>query len=177
MNYRTGSGGLTSGGYRTSEGSGFWNTLRGYERISTPSVTDRYDYFNWAQRTRTGREAEEEVSRGKRIKNVLQRLSEPKHRPKTSFRVKTKRITETETLKGLKEKLMASTNTGGFTTTNQWLAKTPCTPTTPNVETKVVRKLDLTALGAVNGIRVTKHTRSQSATNRVQFANTARDRY
>ena len=113
-------------------------------------MTEEPDYFEWAQRTRTGRDAQGEVLRAKTIKNVMQRLSQPGHRQKFSFRVKTK--TQDGTLKDLKEKLMTKA-TDRLIETNSWTPKTPV---------KVVKKLDLNNLGESVGIRVTRHRKSRS---------------
>ena len=61
------------------------------------------DFFQWAQRTRTGREANEEVDKLKTINDLTRRLSQPK--AVYNFKVRSLGTTK-GTLQGLKEKLM-----------------------------------------------------------------------
>jgi len=79
--------------------------LRTYERIKTPQYGVR-DYFEWAQRTRTGKEAENEFTKQRIAKGVTLRLSSPRKTNRIEMRPLTARTTSSATsLQGFKLKL------------------------------------------------------------------------
>jgi len=86
------SGGFTSRTGSRNGGESFLGNLRTYERIKTPQYGVR-DYFDWAQRTRTGREAENEFTKQKIAKGVTFRLSSPRKTNRSEMRPLTARTT------------------------------------------------------------------------------------